>query len=643
MAVNGQQSGTDTLQMDTVAVRAGRAPGKDAARPVTRIDAMQLPALPVHSPDDFLDYLPWIDLRSRGNLGVQGDLSIRGASYEQTLILLDGVPLADPQTGHHNLNLPIPMEMISGMEVMASGASRIFGPKAMAGSVNFTTRLPLESRIWASLSGGEYGLFRLAGGFSYRRKSWGLGLSAQTMGSNGYVQNTDFSNQSLFFQAYRSLKHGKVWLNALGGKKRFGAQNFYSATFPWQQEYTSTAIVSLNWEFSRGNWDFYGNAHWRYNQDRFELYREGADWYTRQGNRYVRGTDTTPAWYSGHNYHRSSTGGLMLNATRKWGIHRVSLGAEARNEQVMSNVLGEPMSNPVQVSFGPEGAMFTKSADRQNISVFVEDQLQWKKWLIAGGLLINDNSLFGRGLYPGLEAAYKLTGTWKLFANVNRANRFPTYTDLYYNRGGATGSKDLKPEEAISSEAGAEWRSKRHFLRMTSFVRDGRQMIDWVRLSGSSNTVATNLTRVTYFGADAWWIHKPAGKLGRYLSRVGLGAFYMDADNKSDGFESNYALDFVNVKLSGSADIRITDQVNISLVVIRQQRRGGYIAPGKSTETAFEPFFQADLRCSWVKNGWTIFAEGRNLLNAAVMDLGNVQLPGRWLSAGLRFEWMKKP
>lgn len=630
----GQAFSQDTLSIDTVAVRTTRAAGI-SPRLSTRIDGQQLAAMPVHSADDYLDYLPWLDLRSRGTLGVQGDLSIRGAGYEQTLILLDGVPMVDAQTGHHNLNLPLPMEMIGGIEVIASGASRVFGPKAMAGSVNFTTKLPEKTGGWASVNGGEFGFFRAAGGISLYKNSRGIAFSAQSMGSNGYMPNTDFLHNSYFLQLYQKTKTGKLWANAMLGNKRFGAQNFYSAAFPYQQEYTNTGIVTLNWEAKKGLWSFNANASLRTNTDRFELYREGRNWYNRAGKRYVRGTDTTPTWYAGHNYHKNSSYGIMANATRKMGIHFISIGAEARNETVLSNVLGEPINTRIPVPFGSAGDSFTREANRQNISVYVEDKIEWRKWNIAAGILLNNNSMFGSDIYPGMEVSYNLNSRSKLFANVNRSNRFPTYTDLYYNRGGAVGSKDLKPEEAISYELGYTRRSKQMSIQAAGFLRDGKNLIDWVRLPGSAVTTATNLTNVLFYGADAMLAYKPGGEAGKYFSRITLGGFLMGADNNSNGFESNYALDFIKNKFTLSADVILNKNMQLSLIAYRQHRKGGYLQPGQTFETRFEPLLSADFRWTFGVDGWKIYAEAANLFNAAVMDLGNVQLPGRWIRAGL--------
>ena len=43
-----------------------------------------------------------MDIRKRGANGVQTDLSIRGSSFEQVLLLVNGIRMADSQTGHNS-------------------------------------------------------------------------------------------------------------------------------------------------------------------------------------------------------------------------------------------------------------------------------------------------------------------------------------------------------------------------------------------------------------------------------------------------------------------------------------------------------------------------------------------------------------
>ena len=58
---------------------------------------------------DLLRTDPSLDVRGRTPNGVQTDLSIRGANFGQTLVLLDGLRLNDAQSGHHNLDVPVPL------------------------------------------------------------------------------------------------------------------------------------------------------------------------------------------------------------------------------------------------------------------------------------------------------------------------------------------------------------------------------------------------------------------------------------------------------------------------------------------------------------------------------------------------------
>jgi iron complex outermembrane receptor protein len=631
----GLTSAQDTLTIDTLLLFDGRTRGtmSQSAGMITQITAKELKKAPVHSTEDYLDYLPWLDLRSRGGLGVQGDLSIRGGNYEQTLIMLDGVPMTDAQTGHHNLNLLLPPEMYCSMEISANGASRIYGPKAMAGAVNFTTQLPDKNRAFASVFGGENGFRRLAAGASGYHKGWGAGVSGQTLSHNGYITNTDMDQNSLFGQIYRKDKAGKIWMNAGIGNKRFGAQNFYSSRFPYQQEYTQTRLITVNWEYYWGKWQWVGNSYYRYNHDRFELYREGDGWYNRSGKRYVRGTDTTPVWYAGHNYHQSIARGGMNNISRKFGAHAVSMGLEYRSEFIRSNVLGEP-GDTMEVPFGSDGARFTRSAKRENWSVYLEDKFQWNNWVVSGGILFNNNSAFGNGFFPGIELA-KNYSRMRIFASANKAFRLPTYTDLYYNIGGAKGSKLLKPEEAISYELGAQIKQKEHHFRLAAFARDGKNLIDWVRFNGSNVDSAANLTQVFYYGADGYWKFSPQKPLFGVLQNIMAGFFLMDADKTSDGFQSFYALDFIGRKFTLQGDWKLHKHINLNTLAYLQKRMGGYKPPGSTMETAYPYALAMDVRLMATIKKLNLFAEATNVFNRPMMDLGNVQLPGRWIKAGL--------
>ena len=101
-------------QLQDVIVTASRAPisFSDLTRSVIVIDSSDIKETPVNSIQDLLQYTSGVDIKQRGVDGVQADASIRGGTFEETLILIDGVKMSDPQTAHHNLNLPISLDNV---------------------------------------------------------------------------------------------------------------------------------------------------------------------------------------------------------------------------------------------------------------------------------------------------------------------------------------------------------------------------------------------------------------------------------------------------------------------------------------------------------------------------------------------------
>lgn len=640
--VNALRGQVDSVQtISEVVISAHRSPAslEQVARNVTVITRREIERAPVQSVAGLLEYALSVDMRQRGPLGVQSDASIRGGSFDQTLILLNGVKLTDPQTGHHSMNLPVTLDHIERIEVLNGGGSRIFGPNAFAGAINIITKTDAPNSIQAGAIGGGFGLYSGRIGATVNTGQWNHTVSYGRRGSDGFTRNTDFKWQNVYVQTAAQLKHHDLLINAGYNQKAFGASTFYSANFPNQFEETSTSFASITDVIQvTPDLTIRPRAYWREHKDRFELFREDGDYYTRTADGFfIMDGDTAPSWYSGHNYHKTISWGGELNAAYQWVGGTSSLGIDYRNEDIRSNALGEPLDTPLPVSGEHPNAQYLRRSGRENMSIYAEHNLSWKSLFVSAGALYNLNSDFDDEIFPGIDIAYQIGDHFRPYASWNRSLRFPTYTDLYYNLGGAVGSIDLKPESSVNYEAGLRFFSAPVTGVLSIFRREGRDLIDWIQFNGSDVTQAANITTVNVNGIEIGARFNLAEWVGErsVFSTVNLSYTYLQADTASKGYASNYVLDFLRHKFNLVALQPIGERVTVQWNASYQERIGGYFDPVLGAERGFEPVFLLDLRITHHSQWFEVFVEASNLFNETYVDIGNVPQPGRWLRAGI--------
>ena len=146
------------VELDSVLVSASRFNSslQNANRNVIVLTQEDISNAPVASVSELLDFATGIDSRQRGTFGTQTDLSIRGSSFEQVLVLVNGIRLSDPQTGHHLMNLPVQKSDIERIEILLGGGSYIFGGSAFSGAVNIITKNAKKNRTSAQAGIGSY-------------------------------------------------------------------------------------------------------------------------------------------------------------------------------------------------------------------------------------------------------------------------------------------------------------------------------------------------------------------------------------------------------------------------------------------------------------------------------------------------------
>lgn len=612
---------------------------RESPRQIIVIERADIESSGAQSITEILEYAIGVDVRQRGPMDAQTDISMRGGTFDQTLILIDGVRANDPQTGHHNMNLPIHYRQIERIEIIPGGASRLLGQGAMTGAINIITKKDPGNRSSLESFFGQNGLF---GGRVYHQfgeEHYGFAINAQHLQHMGHVDNTDFTSSTVNLSGYhRSNKHE---INALVGltSRSFGAQNFYSFAFPEQFEAIRGLQGHVNYRRDiDSNTVFETRAYVRQHHDRFELFREGIGHYQFQNGLFISDTDTAPSWYGDHNYHRSRVAGVETSLRKTIAqYHTFSVGIDYRYESILSNALGEPIDNEIAVRNHPRGT-YTRFADRHNLAAHAEYRFSFKKFALQGGALFNENSDFGSAIMPGAEMSFAFSKNNMIFAGYNRGFRIPTYTDLYYAVGGAQGSIDLQPEYSDQVELGYRQLGKQYAFNTAAFYREGRDLIDWVRFPGDDIVYATNIQELNIYGieTDFRWRFGTSQPMERLM----LSYSYQNSRDEAFAFQSVYALDFLRNKLNIGLQGLLFGNLRYNARVSWQDRRGEFSNIDGELQT-YPHIWMSALRLSYERgkaSATTIdyYVEASNLFNQQpVFDRGGIVLPGLWVRGGL--------
>lgn len=615
--------------LDEIEVSAQRTPAlySQVARIVSVIGRKEIEAAPVQNIQDLLEYVAGVDVRQRGSEGVQADISIRGSTFDQILVLLNGINITDPQTGHHNLNLPVSLAQIERIEVLEGPAARVYGPNAFSGAINIVTRQNDDSSVELSSTTGSFGYFDGNASMALKNGKWNHSLGFNLKQSDGYTDNTDFSDLNGFYSNQLKAKTGKFSFQSGASQKGFGANSFYTPKYPNQYEATKTLFTSVRWE-SSGRFHFAPAVYYRRHFDCFELFRSDP-----------------PAWYTGHNYHLTNIYGANINGWTEWQLGKTALGAEYRSENILSNVLGKDLETPQKVP--GEDAQFTKSDSRNTFSVFLEHSVYLQNWTMTAGVLANtiSGSDLGINFFPGFDVSYQVTDFIKLYGSYNTSLRMPTFTDLYYQGPTNVGNPNLKPERSETFEGGFKLNHSVFRGHLLFFYRKGHNIIDWIKTDTSEKWQPQNLTELRSFGTEIQMEIYLQKKYGRYVPDLRISYLYNNQTKEDGDFISRYVLDNLKNKLTGSISQQIVKNLALNLQVVYQDREGSYIKYENTQEigeTDYLPFWLFDGKLLWQLKRMTVFASVNNIFNTEYTDIENVVQPGRWIKAGLSYRFPLK-
>jgi outer membrane cobalamin receptor len=564
-----------TADQVTVTGHAEDVSFQTLARTIVVMTREEIQRLPAVSIADLLAYAASVDVHARGPFGVQSDFALRGATFGQTLVLLNGVRLNDSQTGHHNGDIPVPLDQIERIEIVMGPGSSLYGADAFGGTINVITRRSGTDRE-LTITAGAFGL--VSGDASMAVTSGGVreALAVSADRANGFEPDRDFRTLDLSSQT--TFGSGvQLWVSH--ERKDFGAAGYYGPAL--STERTNQTLVSLDGATpALGGW----SGHWQ------TSYRTHGDVFLYDS--------TQPGTPNQHRDHAvDATGRLQRLVTDRT---RVTIGTEVGADWIHSNNLGDH--------------------DLVRGSVFGEVQQQiGSRTFLYPAVRVDGYSTFGLAVSPALSAVTWIGNRVKLRASAGRAFRVPTFTERFYEDPSSLGTPTLVPERALSSEVGADWIGRGGWtVSGALFDRQASDTIDFVRASVLDRWTAANVRHVGTRGLEL---------TGRRTigASSSVSASYTRLDVSTDALPvfSEYVLEYARHTVALSASTALPKQFSLGQRAEYKRRRDGI------------DYWLVDTRLGRTIGPATVFVEGSNLLDTHYQEVSGVDMPGRWIRVGL--------
>jgi len=534
--------------------------------------------LTVQTPLDLLRNDTSAFIEQRGAGGAQSDIVLRGGSFAQTLVLVNGFRINDGQTAHHNLDLPIPLEAMNSVQVLKGAGSTLHGADALSGVVDFVTIAPAHSSVLLRAGQGSFGANEEAVVAGLTRSRWSARATATRNFSTGFIPDRDYRNEDASLESWIGSRLGITDLLFAASDRSFGADQFYGAFSSWER--TKSWFASARQELGPGTSAAFG---YRRHSDEFVLIRANPSIYE---NNHIDNS-----WQSSLR-HTFGLGGNSLLLT----------GVEADGDSITSNNLGAHVRNR---GAGYLDLDLRPAKSRWDLSAGTREEV------FSGG----PDPVFA----PQLAGSIRLSPQLRLRASAGYGFRIPTYTDLYYSDPSTIGDPDLKPESAWSFDSGVNWStSSKLSISATGFYTRQHDAIDYVRASPADKWHATNLSGLRFAGVEssATWVPGKSQRIA--ISWTNLNG----AQRALNGLESEYVFNYPvnNLRVNWDATLRREWIIHNAARIAQRYHQTVY------------PVWNASLsrQCGRIR----AYLRLDNLSNTGYQEISGVAMPGRSITGG---------
>lgn len=549
--------------------------------------------LKINSADGLLNsakYSP-LELTSRSSFAdIQHDFSLRASNFEGVVVLLNERKINDPQTGHHNSDIPLTVLDIERIEIFPAGGSSLFGPATIAGAINIVSKEEFDKKNTIEISTASNALKSILFGLSdINFGNLCMKFSSEVKESDGFYYDTDFKKYTFNIDSRGDLNFAKFAMFLGYQEKEFGAYDFYTPFkgYP-SKEWTKTYLINTDFDFYIiEDLSLRQNFLWRRHYDKFLLDK------TLLRSKYL-------------NHHQTDTFSPLIYLKGKDFLNgQFGLGFEYNQDRIVSTNLGLHQRNY-------QGIFLEERNDLDSFSYGISYRSDYiNKDILSSGLL---------------NIRFPLAENKRLSSGLSRSIRMPSFTELYYNDPVTEGNPELKPENAYKYELDYEYddKEKELFYFLSIFFRKEEDFIDWVKQDPAQlKWKAKNITSAKVRGVEL-------GCKRKLKSFLNLDLFYTYVDRKIETKQYNYkyGLNYTRHKFFCNFDFLYKRcRYFLGISYYKKPHRDGWLL--------------SDLNFIYKtpKENMEIFFKISNLFNTEYQEIEGIPSPKRVLNLGLRLRW----
>ena len=599
---HSQETQIDLKEITVVSSPRIELPFSENSRTIQVISKEEITESPANNVAELLQQVAGIDIRRRGVSGMQADLYIRGGGFDQTLLLIDGIKVEDAQTGHHTMNMALPIEVIERIEIIKGSASRVYGQNAFSGAINIITSKVAENMVSVSLESGSYKQQNASVTISRKNEDQSMLFHYSNNSSDGHKYNTDYKNENYFLKNSFEIKGLPIDMISSFNERKFGANGFYASPEAIDQyEETQASLLGFSTKIISNNFIIKPKLYWKRNQDMYVYLRDNPSVY--------------------RNLHITNKIGAELNGSYESNKGITGFGVDISSIKLSSNNLGE--------------------RKRTMVNLFLEHQMKFaeNKIDVTPGVAFSyfsdvstnqnyQNNFFRNFfMYPGIDIGYVLNDDVKLYSNIGYTYRVPTYTDLFYTSPTTIGNENLKPEKAFTKEIGLDYTKGNFNFIFTLYNRDASDVIDYVKNVESAPWEAFNIREINTKGYELGLTYN--FYVASFLNHsIKIGYSNIKDDLKQTDFNfSRYSLNSLKNHLTTSYSFEIKKNLKSSIIYKYAERNFG------------EHYSVMDIKVSYTLKKYNLYITANNLFDTIYSETNLVEMPGRNILLGLNVKF----